>query len=52
MEANYNKLKKIKINNEDSKTFKDLLLNNLKKQLEQFKQKNKKGVFNNIRWVA
>ena len=35
-------LKKIKINNEDSKTFKNLLLNNLKKQLEQFKQKIRK----------
>ncbi len=33
------KLKKIKINCEDTKAFKDLLLKNLKKQIDQFKQK-------------
>ena len=33
------KFKKLKINCKDSKTFKDLLLTNLKKQLNQFKQK-------------
>ena len=33
------KFKKIKINYEDTKTFKELLLTNLKKQLDQYKQK-------------
>ena len=33
------KFKKIKINNEDTKTFKKLLFNNLKQQLDQYKQK-------------
>ena len=33
------KFKKIKINHEDTKTFKELLFNNLKKQLDQYKQK-------------
>ncbi len=36
---NLYKLKKIKINYEDTKTFKELLLSNLKKQLDQHKKK-------------
>ena len=35
------KFKKIKINHEDTKTFKKLLFNDLKKQLDQYKQKIK-----------
>ena len=42
------KFKKIKINHKDTKNFKKLLLNDLKKQLDQYKKKNKTRVFKNI----